>query len=388
MELAAAQIRTLAQTADKAGRQEILSTLNKLQSEIEDPMEMLMRLSNFNILIAMFRVAVHVQLFQALDKSESLDIDEIAKATGVTSELLTRILRYLASMNVIKENPNGRYTANNITRFFTNSRVQGQVLHGFETNIPVARELFDFLATTNYREITDNKHTPFQKAYNTNLHPFEWFAQNKKRFEHFHEGMAAMASAAWIDVVEVFQKAAEQIPHATPKADEVPFFVDVGGGYGHQSVLVGRLYPNLLHRIVFQDLPQTLDQVSVIEGIEAQAHDFFTPQPIKGAKFYYLRRVMHDWPDADALSILQHLTPSLSTDSRILIDEIVMPDQSAHWHSTMIDLSMMMAFAGKERCAQQWKDLAARSGLRVEGIHTYDAASYASVIVMVSTRQL
>lgn len=47
MELAAAQIRALAQSADKASRQEILSTLSKLQSELEDPMETLMRLSNF-----------------------------------------------------------------------------------------------------------------------------------------------------------------------------------------------------------------------------------------------------------------------------------------------------------------------------------------------------
>jgi hypothetical protein len=28
-------------------------------------------------------------------------------------------------------------------------------------------------------------------------------------------------------------------------------------------------------------LAQTLKQVAVIEGIEAQEHDFFTPQPIK-----------------------------------------------------------------------------------------------------------
>lgn len=91
-----------------------------------------------------------------------------------------------------------------------------------------------------------------------------------------------MASAAWIDAVEVFQRAAEQIPHTTPRSDEVPFFVDVGGGYGHQGVLLGKRYPNLLYRIVLQDLPQTLNRVSVIEGIETQAHDFFTPQPIGG----------------------------------------------------------------------------------------------------------
>ncbi|OKL61815.1 hypothetical protein UA08_03027 [Talaromyces atroroseus] len=381
MELAIAQIRSLAQSADRAGRQEILSALGKLQSELEDPMETLMRLSNF--VRVMSQNPFHVQLFQALaDTSEFLDVNQIAKTTGMSSELLARILRYLASMNIIEENPSGQYAANKITRFFAIPRVQGQVLHGFETNIPVARELFSFLASTNYQDITKNTHTPFQKAYNTDLHPFEWFAQNPKRFEHFHQGMAAMASAAWIDAAEVFQRAANQVPPTTPSTKEAPFFVDVGGGYGHQSVLLGKRYPNLLHRIVFQDLPQTLKQVSVTEGIEAQAHDFFTPQPIKGAKFYYLRRVLHDWPDNDALKILQNLASALLPDSRILIDEIVMPDQSAHWHSTMIDLSMMMAFAGKERRAQQWSDLAERSGLCVEQIQTYDQASYASVIII------
>lgn len=36
----------------------------------------------------MFRIAVDVQLFQTLDKPKSSDVDEIAKATGVSSELL------------------------------------------------------------------------------------------------------------------------------------------------------------------------------------------------------------------------------------------------------------------------------------------------------------
>jgi hypothetical protein len=48
---------------------------------------------------------------------------------------------------------------------------------------------------------------------------------------------------------------------------------------------------------------------------------------------------------------------------------------------------MMMAFAGKERRVQQWRDLAAQSGLRVDEIHTYDPASYASIIIMVPIQQ-
>jgi demethylsterigmatocystin 6-O-methyltransferase len=103
-----------------------------------------------------------------------------------------------------------------------------------------------------------------------------------------------------------------------------------------------------------------------------------------GARFYYIRRVFHDWPDVDALKIIQNLAPDLSPDFHTLTDEIVMPDQSAHCHSAMIDLSLMMAFAGKERSAQQWGDLAERSGLCVEQVNTYDQASYASVIAVKS----
>jgi hypothetical protein len=32
----------------------------------------------------------------------------------------------------------------------------------------------------------------------------------------------------------------------------------------------------------------------------APAHDFFTAQPVKGARAYYFRHVFQDWPDARA----------------------------------------------------------------------------------------
>ncbi|KAF3390052.1 hypothetical protein DPV78_011555 [Talaromyces pinophilus] len=77
MELAAAQIKTLAQSADKAGHQEILNTLSKLQSELEDSMGTLMRLSNCRKNTANVVVEYtyrNVSLFQTLDKPKSQEI--------------------------------------------------------------------------------------------------------------------------------------------------------------------------------------------------------------------------------------------------------------------------------------------------------------------------
>ena len=47
---------------------------------------------------------------------------------------------------------------------------------------PVLNSTPDFLAETGYKNITDTGKTPFQKAFNTELKPFEWLPQHPKLF--------------------------------------------------------------------------------------------------------------------------------------------------------------------------------------------------------------
>ena len=37
------------------------------------------------------------------------------------------------------------------------------------------------------------------------------------------------------------------------------------------------------------------------------AYDFFTPQPLIGARAYFFHAVPHDWPDADVLRMLANV---------------------------------------------------------------------------------
>lgn len=91
---------------------------------------------------------------------------------------------------------------------------------------------------------------------------------------------------------------------------------------------------------------------------------------------------MHDWPDNECAKILQNIIDVMDADSRILIDDTVIPDTGATWQSTMADISMMIGLAGKERTNQQWKALADRVGLRIEEIYSYTASTYTSIVVL------
>ena len=84
---------------------------------------------------------------------------------------------------------------------------------------------------------------------------------------------------SWCD--EGFYPVVERIGHGL--ISQAPFLVDVGGGLGHDLLELRAKHPELSGRLVLQDQPDVIKQVGNVEkGIELVAHDFFTPQPIKG----------------------------------------------------------------------------------------------------------
>ena len=54
--------------------------------------------------------------------------------------------------------------------------------------------------------------------------------------------------------------------------------------------------------------------------------------------------------------------------SKILIDDVVLPEVRVSRKSAFMDLSMMALETGAERTSQQWHDLLGSVGLRIEKI--------------------
>ncbi len=49
------------------------------------------------------------------------------------------------------------------------------------------------------------------------------------------------------------------------------------------------------------------------------AHDFFTAQPIKNASVYFMRMILHDWPDYKALEILKALRAAAGAETKLVV---------------------------------------------------------------------
>lgn len=111
---------------------------------------------------------------------------------------------------------------------------------------------------------------------------------------------------------------------------ENKLLVDVGGSHGLQSQAIAQHVPTI--RCVVQDLPDTIAHgrtllpENLAPRVELSEHDFFKPQLVHGADAYLLRFILHDWSDENAQLIIQALIPALKAESRILIQEQVLPE--------------------------------------------------------------
>ncbi|KAI4114352.1 MAG: hypothetical protein LQ345_004847 [Seirophora villosa] len=96
------------------------------------------------------------------------------------------------------------------------------------------------------------------------------------------------------------------------------------------------------------------------------AYDLFTPQPIKGARAYYLHSVLQDWSDEPARKILAMQREALTSGySTLLIHDHIVSDAHAHPHTTAYDLTMMVMVAGEERSEAKWRQLLTSAGYEV-----------------------
>lgn len=101
-----------------------------------------------------------------------------------------------------------------------------------------------------------------------------------------------------------------------------------------------------------------------------------------GARAYYLRNILHDWPDNKCIEILQSIKAGMTSESKILIDEMVLPERGAPWRATQLDMAMSSCFAAVERSRAAWEDLLDKAGLKIMKVCRYTEQLDDCVIVV------
>jgi hypothetical protein len=81
-----------------------------------------------------------------------------------------------------------------------------------------------------------------------------------------------------------------------------------------------------------------------------------------------LSAILHDWNDEDAVRILRSCRRSIPNHGRLLVLELVAPEESHPHPAWLIDLIMLVMNGGRERTAGQWRELLATGGFRLCGV--------------------
>jgi len=374
------------QDGNEKQRLSLLQSARVLVNKLEKPHERIMRMCYHEPAIFMAtKVLLDLGIFKLLTQTtKPITAGKVAQDTGADRTLVERLLKHIATEFFVDESGPDTYTANDLTRCLASSGAQGTIEDMYQI-LHIVDGIPDFLRETHYANPTDKNNTAWKYAYKTSQHYFEYVNSpgREGKLEAFLNHMKwKTVGLKWHEVPEILEAVFGDIGVDAKDAKDIEnvLLIDVGGNGGHDLIEFHKAHPSLPGRLILQDLPptiQSLDSVMLTqEGIEPMGHDFFTPEPVYGAKAYYLKMCLHDWPDQQCIQILSQLKPALKPGySRILLNEIVIPETAAGWFETSLDLLMMQVHSAQERREREWIALVDKvGGLRVKRIWNVEGA--------------
>ncbi|KAK4496984.1 hypothetical protein PRZ48_011433 [Zasmidium cellare] len=373
---------------DPIERRALYEAAKKLMFSVESNHDVQHRIDYGGFPLYIANIAIDLGVFKALAKAagKPWSITDLAQHLECEELLLSRVLRGLVAYGLACSHPDGTYSSNATTVLFAQPGRESGVLHNVLTVLPSMQCLPDYIRDHEYKCPTSGHDTAFQPAFNTSEDLFTYLGSHPRDLSAAIGQMAAQRAdqASWIqsDAVfptEVFELSEKDI------ADARALMVDVGGGSGHQSIALRMAHPEISGPIILQDLPHTIGLVDKERmgelGIQCMAHDFNTPQPVRGAKVYYLRNILHDWPDDVSLNILKQLRAAVADDSILVVDEIVVTEDKIRWQQVNYDFIMMSVCGALERTEKQWADLMAAAGFQLQEVRMYDGDKGDSLVI-------
>ncbi len=163
-------------------------------------------------------------------------------------------------------------------------------------------------------------------------------------------------------------------------SSKINVVVDVGGGEGLLAAELVSTTPHL--RAIVADRPEVVDTPAAAaltagDRIEFLAGDFFTEVP-HGGDLYVLSRIVHDWPDADAVAILQQCRTAMRDDARLCLLEQIAPDAASlapyeQLDLAIKDLNMLVLVGGRERSLADYESLLTQAGFAIVTVHSGSA---------------
>jgi SAM-dependent methyltransferase len=278
--------------------------------------------------------------------------EDIARATGSDPGAMRRVLRTAASLGLVRANGDGTFAGTPLgdtLRADVPGSMRGMAVAQTAPGhwLPWGR-FADALRT-------GTRQTPATLGEEI----FGYYGKNPDEGAAFSDAMNGLSSLVSGEVARLVDT------RGTRRV------VDVGGANG--TLVRALLEANPALSGVILELPHVvptardaLRAAGLAERCEVVAGDFFADVP--EADLYVLKAILHDWDDAQSATILGHCARRLRPGGRVMIVEMVIPDDGRPSLGHLMDINMLTMLPGQERTGDEYRALLATAGLRLDRI--------------------
>ena len=275
---------------------------------------------------------------------------EIARDAGLNAPALYRLMRSLAGLGILTETEDQRFALTPLGAALKS----GAPGHARATILTFCNPYF-MSAIEGLTESVRTGKTAFEKLQGMPV--FDYLGKHLEEASLFNETMIGVHGGEPPAVAEAYD------------FSKLTTIVDVGGSTGNMlATILGRhqhlrgILADLPH--VVKEAPPLLKSKGVAERVTIEAHDFFKSAP-KGGDAYILSHVIHDWSEAQCLTILGNVRNAMPDDARLLIVEMVLPGKDEPHFGKILDMVMLALPGGEERTAEEYEALLAKAGFRL-----------------------
>lgn len=297
-----------------------------------------------------------LEIFDHLSRNCKKSVESIAAELQVNAPLLYRLMRALASLDLLVEDESRGFSNSELGDLFRSDHPQSMrdrvlIAEGPE-HYAVWRHLPDI--------IRDGKQDGFIREFGVTA--FEYARTNNRYRQVFDQGMTSHSLVQSNLVLEALRDC---------DFSRTQTICDIGGGHGHLICALLQAYPHL--SAVVMDLPEVFNDPSRLWatrlGLESRCAfvggDMFKEVPSVDA--YTLKMILHDWDDEQCVDILSNLRRAASNVGRVFIIEHIVPGPNESHFAKLFDIPMMCWGSGRERTENEYARLLDAAGWKHTG---------------------
>ena len=278
---------------------------------------------------------------------------DLAGATGTHERSLHRLMRTLAGFGVLAHAGDGRFALTPL-----GEALKSDAPGSARSTLLAFGGSWMWDAFREFGHSVRTGDTAMAKAHGMDL--FDFLGRHPDQAALFSEAMVGFHGGEPPTVADAFDFS---------RFDTI---VDVGGATG--NMLAHILTRHAQPRGVLFDRPHVVTEAPALiaargltDRISIDTGDFFEHVP-EGGDAYILSHIIHDWTEAQCLTILGNVRRAMRPDGRLLLVEFVLPEGGEPHLGLLADMVMLSIPGGEERTAAEYGTLLAKAGFKVDRV--------------------